>query len=230
VRLKILPPPDWLEHSLSNNHIALLTDDGSLMTSQLAQSLTDQGWNVVVLSFPLSLVPNRLPLGVNRVELEDLSEAHLQQQLAAIAETYGPIAVFIHLHPIIQANSSSGICYSEINKAIVKQVFLMAKHLKSLLNASAEAGYSCFCTVTRLDGAFGLEQRVNFDAINAGLFGLTKSLNQEWSRVFCRAIDLSPHIDATHSAQHIVAELYDPDRCIAEVAYGSQGRTTLTLE
>lgn len=122
------------------------------------------------------------------------------------------------------------INYLEIDKIIIKQIFWLAKHLKLSLNTAAELGYSCFCTVARLDGSFGLENQNNFSAISGGIFGLTKSLNQEWSKVFCRAIDLSAEIDLKQAAQYILAELHDADRCITEVAYNSQGRKTLTWE
>ena len=84
--------------------------------------------------------------------------------------------------------------------------------------------------MARLDGEFGLGQKTNFGAIGAGLFGLTKSLNQEWESVFCRAIDLSPDLDAETSAQHILAELHDPNLLVVEVGYNSQGRVTLVCE
>ncbi|MBW4633316.1 MAG: acyltransferase domain-containing protein [Iphinoe sp. HA4291-MV1] len=229
VRLKILPQPDFLEFTLPEGHIGLLTDDGSLTTSKLAQFLTEQGWKIVVLSFPRSLIPQHSPLppGVDRVNLADLSEEHLQQQLATISTQYGPINAFIHLNPLFEVTCNGKIPYLEEEKAIVKHVFLMAKHLKKSLNEATHYGRSCFCTVTHLDGAFGLGQSVNFGPISAGLFGLTKTLNWEWQKVFCRAIDLSPHIDADESARHIFAELHDPDRYITEVAYSSQGRVTL---
>ncbi len=229
VKLKVLPQPDFLDFTLPEGHIGLLTDDGSLTTSQLAQILTEQGWKIVVLSFPLSLVPQHSPLppGVNRVNLTDLSEEHLQQQLATISTKYGPIGAFIHLNPVFEVIRNGKIPYLEQEKAIVKHVFLMAKHLKKSLNEATHYGRSCFCTVARLDGAFGLGQNVHFGPISAGLFGLTKTLNWEWQQVFCRAIDLSPHIDAQESAGHIFAELHDPNRYITEIAYGSHGRVTL---
>jgi NAD(P)-dependent dehydrogenase (short-subunit alcohol dehydrogenase family) len=132
---------------------------------------------------------------------------------------YGTIAAFFHLHPVFQTQEY----YLEQEKAIVKQVFFMAKHLKSAL---AQSG-SRFYTVTRMDGAFGLEKRFDFGAIAAGLFGLTKTLNMEWSNTVCRALDLSPELSPTQVNQCILAELYDPDRSLVEVAYGAQGRTTL---
>nr|WP_193195918.1 type I polyketide synthase [Nostoc sp. MG11] len=229
VKLKTLPPPDYLDFSLPEGYISLITDDGSLTTSKLAHSLIEQGWKVVVLSFPQSLIPQRSPLteGVTRVTLDNLSEEHLQEKLTAIATHYGAIGAFIHLHPLFTTNHTGIVPYLESEKAIVKHVFLIAKHLKQSLNEAARYGRSCFCTVAHLDGAFGLEYKVNFGAIGAGLFGLTKTLRWEWPKVFTRAIDLSPDLDPKQSAQHIFAELHDPNLYISEVAHGSQGRVTL---
>ncbi|NEO76984.1 type I polyketide synthase [Moorena sp. SIO4G3] len=232
VKLKTLPEPDSLDFALPDKHIVLLTDDGSLTTSKLAQSLTDRDWKVVVLSFPQSLIAEQppLPKGVSRIVLNDLSEEHLKQQLAAITANYGSVAAFIHLNPAIGTGPNHGIRFLDLEKALVKQVFLIAKHLKPSLNQAARQGRSCFMTVARLDGAFGLAQNVNFGAIGAGLFGLTKTLNLEWESVFCRGIDLSPELSAEGSAQYIMAELHDPNHYITEVGYSSLGRVTLSTE
>ncbi|NJN10158.1 MAG: polyketide synthase, partial [Richelia sp. RM1_1_1] len=230
-KLQPLPAPDFLEFALPEGHIALITDNGSLITSQLAESLTQSGWEVVVMSFPESIIPRRsvLPSHIKNIILEDLSEEHLQKQLTAITENCGSIGAFIHIHPIFNAAPKS-IKYFPEEKAIVKQVFFIAKHLKKSLNAAAEKGHSCFCTVTRLDGAFGLEQKINFGAIGGGLFGLAKTLTWEWGQVFCRAIDINPEIDTQSCINHIKAELHDSNRLITEVAYGNQGRTTITVQ
>ncbi|MEH2001885.1 MAG: beta-ketoacyl synthase N-terminal-like domain-containing protein [Nostoc sp.] len=232
VKLRSLPQPDYLDFTLPEGHIGLITDDGSLTTYKLAESLIEKGWKVVVISFPQSLIAQQAPLptGVTRVTLANLSEEHLQQQLQAIASHCGTIGAFIHLHPMFVANNTGAISYNEQEKAIVKHVFLMAKHLKPSLNEAARHGRSCFCTVAHLDGAFGLEYKVNFGAIGAGLFGLTKTLRWEWPKVFTRAIDLSPRLDAKQSVQNIIAELHDPNLYISEVGYGSQGRVTLIAD
>ncbi|MBD2517909.1 acyltransferase domain-containing protein [Nostoc sp. FACHB-973] len=231
-KLRTLPHPDYLDFTLPEGHISLITDDGSLTTYKLTESLIAQGWKVVVISFPQSVIPQQspLPAGVTRVTLANLSEEHLQQQLQAIATHCGKVGAFIHLHPIFVANNTGTIPYIEQEKAIVKHVFLMAKHLKPSLNEAARHGRSCFCTVAHLDGAFGLDYKVNFGAIAAGLFGLTKTLRWEWPKVFSRAIDLSPRLDAKQSVNHIIAELHDPNLYIGEVAYGSQGRVTLIAD
>ncbi|MHC5762271.1 beta-ketoacyl synthase N-terminal-like domain-containing protein [Nostoc sp.] len=232
VKLRSLPQPDYLDFTLPEGHIGLITDDGSLTTYKLTESLIERGWKVVVISFPQSLIAQQAPLptGVTRVTLANLSEEHLQQQLQAIASHCGAIGAFIHLHPMFVGNHTGSISYNESEKAIVKHVFLMAKHLKPSLNEAAKHGRSCFCTVAHLDGAFGLEYKVNFGAIGAGLFGLTKTLRWEWPKVFTRAIDLSPRLDAKQSVQNIIAELHDPNLYISEVGYGSQGRVTIIAD
>ncbi|MEH2286236.1 beta-ketoacyl synthase N-terminal-like domain-containing protein [Nostoc sp.] len=232
VKLRSLVQPDYLDFTLPEGHIALITDDGSLTTFKLTESLIAKGWKVVVISFPQSLIVQQAPLptGVTRVTLANLSEEHLQQQLQAIASHCGAIGAFIHLHPMFVGNHTGSISYNEQEKAIVKHVFLMAKHLKPSLNEAAKHGRSCFCTVAHLDGAFGLEYKVNFGAIGAGLFGLTKTLRWEWPKVFTRAIDLSPRLDAKQSVHNIIAELHDPNLYISEVGYGSQGRVTLIAD
>lgn len=232
VKLRSLAQPDYLDFTLPEGHIGLITDDGSLTTYKLTESLIEKGWKVVVISFPQSLIAQQAPLptGVTRVTLANLSEEHLQQQLQAIASHCGTIGAFIHLHPMFVGNHTGSISYNEQEKAIVKHIFLMAKHLKPSLNEAAKHGRSCFCTVAHLDGAFGLEYKVNFGAIGAGLFGLSKTLRWEWPKVFTRAIDLSPRLDAKQSVQNIIAELHDSNLYISEVGYGSQGRVTLIAD
>lgn len=208
-----------------------MTDDGSLTTTQLVQSLTQKGWKVVVLSFPASVIAQQaaLPEGIRRVVLENLTQEHLQHQLAAIATQEGSISAFIHLHPVFQDVQTNGSSSLEAEAAIVKQVFFMAKYLKSSLNDTTQPERRCFLTVARLDGQFGLGGQKNFSAIAGGLFGLTKALRWEWQSVFCRAIDVSPDLDASTSVEHILAELYDPNYLLTEVGYSAQGRTTLDL-
>jgi hypothetical protein len=153
IRLKAQQSPDFLDFTLPEFSVGLITDDGSLTTSKLAQSLIERGWKVVVLSFPEFLVAKRSPLpeGITRVVLKDLSEEHLKQQLAVISTNYGSIAAFIHLNPASRDNQSKDMHYLEAEAALVKQVFLIAKHLKQPLNRAARQGRSCFITVAHLD-------------------------------------------------------------------------------
>lgn len=235
VQLKPLPAPDRLDLIWPSEHICLLTDDGSTTTSALAKRLVELNWKVVILNFPTSIIAKQsvLPAGINRIVLTDLSEAHLKQQLAVIADNYGSIGAFIYLHT--NYIYFRGMLDGNAEKNILKSVFLIAKHLKKSLNQAAQQGRSFFVTVTRLDGELGLGQRPvsqeNQSIISGGLFGLTKTLNLEWERIFCRAIDLSPELEAERAAKLIMAELYDPNLLINEVGYNlQQERITLVGE
>jgi len=226
VRLKSLPIPDVLEANLPTGFIALLTNDGTPATTKLAKALTERGWPVVVMNFPQAVVKalNILPMNIPQVTLPDFGEANLTQMLKAIETKHGRIGAFIHLNP--ETSPTTGSLFIESEKAIVKEVFLMAKHLKESLAAAADVGRSYFVTVARLDGEFGLGTG-SFGTISGGLFGLTKTLSREWQAVYCRALDLVPHLDADRAVQYILAELQDPNRLLTEVAYGLRGRTTL---
>ncbi|MDB9311357.1 SDR family NAD(P)-dependent oxidoreductase [Aphanizomenon sp. CS-733/32] len=218
-KLQQLSTPDSLEFSLSENHIALITDDGSSTTEKLAESLIAKGWKTVVLSLPG--VESNVNAGINRVVLTDWNEDSLQQQLKQIADNYGTVAAFIHLHPATSL---------DIDKSILRHVFLIAKYLKEPLNAAAKFGRSCFISVARLDGEFGLGESHNFSAISGGLFGLSKSINQEWENVFCRSLDLNPDLDPETSVKNILAEIYDANLLIQEVGYSNKGRVTLIAD
>ncbi len=239
VRLKLLPKPDYLDFTFPSECIAVVTDDGSSTTRELALALAQKGWKTVVLNFPANLVSEQspLPAGIDRVVLADLTEAHLEQQLAAIANNYGAIATFIHLHPHshslhhpLHDESRENVLYLESEKSILRHVFLIAKYLKASLNQTAAKGRSAFLTVAHLDGQFGLGDNPNFGVVSAGFFGLTKSLNWEWESVFCRSLDLSPDLASSEQVQHILAELHDPNLLVTEVGYTSQTRVTLVAE
>ena len=217
VHQKFLPPPDKLDFDLPAGHICLLTDDGSQLTSELAQSLQHRGWKVVVLCFPQLATKSALPAGIERVMLKNGSDEQIKTQLAEIQANYGQIATFMHLNPTEHQDA-----------AIIKQVFFLAKHLKTSLTASAKLGRSCFITVTRLDGELGCSGKNEFSPVSSGLFGLTKSLKWEWQSVFCRAIDINPELDNTTATQHIIAELHDPNRLITEVGYGAKRMTIIS--
>jgi hypothetical protein len=225
VRLKPLPEPDYAEISLPAGHVCLLTDDGSEASIGLAERLQARGWSPVVLTFPGYIVPSTAdwPAEINRVTLADMSEGQMQQVLTTITNQYGPVGAFIHVGPTRQTAQSNGVYFAEAEKALAKQIFLMAKYLKPSLT-------SAFLTVSRLDGGLGTSMNGSFSAVDGSLFGLTKTLYQEWPAVFCRAIDLSPALDTEQVVSSIMAELHDPNRVVVEVGYGPDGRVTLVEE
>jgi hypothetical protein len=82
--------------------------------------------------------------------------------------TYGSISTFIHLHSRLPVPLDGIRLYPEADKAILRQVFLMAKHLKQTLTEAAHSSRSNFLTITALDGAFGLSHcRRNLQTFSA---------------------------------------------------------------
>lgn len=231
VNLKPLPQPDFRKFKLPENHICVLTDNGTMETSAVAQELVDRGWKVTVLSFPGEIIAPRLslPAGVQRVCLSDMREETLQKLLAEISSRFGPVGAFIHLNPQHTAPQGDEI-FSATEKQILKHVFLIAKHLKEPLYKSANAGSAAFLVVAHLDGKFGLGGNLEYSPISGGLFGLVKTVNLEWENVFCRGVDISPQLGSERTRAIVAAELFDPNRRLAEVAYSPEGRTTLIVE
>ncbi|MEI7556716.1 beta-ketoacyl synthase N-terminal-like domain-containing protein [Candidatus Chlorohelix sp.] len=232
VRLKALPLPDYLEFGLPDHYICLLTDDGTTLTAGLAEALLNKGWRVVVLGFPRSIIAesSQLPIQAHYIPLEDMSEKTLEQTLKQIAAQYGKVGCFINLNPAANLTRPDGLPFSEIEEAVVKHVFLLAKYLKAPLYEAAHEGRACFLTVLHLDGALGASKENGFGAIGGGLFGLAKTLRQEWDAVYCRAIDLSPKLNETQAIGHLLDELHDPSRLLGEVGYLPEGRVTLVSE
>jgi len=232
VRRKSLPEPDFLDFTLPEHTVAVVTDDGTEATPAVVRALAGLEWKVVVLNFPAAVVGkvSALPASASRISLADMSEEELQRGLNEIAQKHGAIAAFIHVHPPSSAELNGSIHFPEADRALVRQVFLAAKHLKEPLNQAARQSRSIFMAVARLDGAFGLSGKMVFNPVSAGLFGLVKTLNLEWEPVFCRVLDISPLLDASQLATNVIAELHDPNRLVTEVAYDLEGRSTLVVE
>jgi acyl carrier protein len=224
-----LPNPDVLAFNVPQGWTCVITDDGTDMTASVAQALAGRGWRPVVLRLPATLIATRpnLPPNVAQVALSDLSEEQLAQVLRGIAEGYGPIGGFVHLHPQAAALIQNGSMFSDLEQQIVRTVFLAAKQLKPALTGAGQQSRSLFVAVTRLDGELGTSMQQDINPVGGGLFGLVKSLRQEWPNVFCRGLDLHPHYNAEQAAQALLVEIGDPDIGLTEVGYGQRGRVTL---
>jgi polyketide-type polyunsaturated fatty acid synthase PfaA len=228
VALKFLPSPDHLDMVFSKNRTCILMDDGTDLTPALTKALTGQGIKVVVLGLNNTLVSDQKPMpkNIRRILMEDLTETGIQNTLASLQKEFGPAGMYIHLDP----PGTSAEAFSEAEKTIARTTFLVAKYLMKNLTEAAQFNYAAFVTVTHMDGEFGLTTSGLFEPVSGSLFGLVKTLNLEWDKVFCRAIDLSPDVNIATAVEHIMAELYDPNRLISEVGYSSKGRFTLVVE
>lgn len=244
VCLRSLPAPDTLVPNLPPGSHCLVSGDGTDLTGALVHRLRDRGWSVVVLH-PSGVVnggdvPPALPADVPCISLDGGDETAVRSAVAEAA-THGPVGAVIYLHP------STSIGEGEPDQALnmgtlgpedalsLRAPFLLAKHLQPTLSDAAGrgtdgntgAGRACFLTVTRMDGALGMTGAIAGSPAAGGVSGVTKTLRLEWPEVFCRAVDLDPEMAAPDAADAILDEIDDPNRLIAEVGVGKQGRVTL---
>jgi acyl carrier protein len=228
VALKFLPSPDHMDMVFPNDHTCILMDDGTGLTPALAEALSGQGIKVVVLTLngPVVSEQQSLPKNIRRIQMEDLTETGIQNTLVNIQQEYGPAGIYIHLDP----PGSEAETSSDVENTVARTTFLVAKYLMKNLTEASRLNYAAFVTVTHMDGEFGLTTSGVFEPVSGSLFGLVKTLNLEWEKVFCRAIDLSPDVNIATAVEHIMAELYDPNRLISEVGYSNKGRFTLVVE
>lgn len=87
-------------------------------------------------------------------------------------------------------DASAASDWSAASEAQLKHAFALTKQVGPMLREAAAGGGALFATVSRMDGAFGLSGG-EFDAIQGGLAGLTKTVAQEWSALRCKALDVS---------------------------------------
>jgi hypothetical protein len=225
VRLRKLPAPDALDLSLAADYLCLVADAGSRLTPELCHRLEALGLKPVVLQ--MAVAPDVEPTTDNlkTVRASGLDEASIQAALSTVLERYGPVGSLIYLHPHLNGAEEEA-AFSTHDQVMVRAAFLMAKFLQPSLSASATEAWGGFMTVTRLDGALGVDDDWGF-GVGGGLPGLVKTLRLEWPDVACRAVDIAPDLDPEGAVDAIVSELRDPDRSIVEVGCSSAGRVTL---
>jgi NAD(P)-dependent dehydrogenase (short-subunit alcohol dehydrogenase family) len=157
-------------------------------------------------------------------------ESDLIAVLQQITDRSGPIGGFIHLHPALPAAAHWQDLFPAIERLRLKQLFLIAKHLKNPLTESDTDSRRFFVTITRMDGGLGTIGDKPYSAIAGGCFGLIKTLHAEWETVFCRAVDLCPSLTSSDAVDRILAELQDPDHRLTECGHRQDVRQTLIAE
>jgi NAD(P)-dependent dehydrogenase (short-subunit alcohol dehydrogenase family) len=222
VGLKYLSQPDFLEFSMPESHVVLVTNDGSALTPHVIATLQKKGNKVVTLN--LSGINN--PINVDALTLPDSNDESVANVIQEIHEKYGEIGSVIHLHPHFEFQCPQFTQHFESEREIVKALFFIAKHVQKDLNKLGIDQRASFLTCTRMDGLLGQGTRGNTSVVGGGITGLVKCLNLEWSPVYCRAIDIQPELSIDQIANQLMAEYHDANVSIVEVAYSEEGRKT----
>lgn len=232
VKVKQLPRPDFLEFKFPEDSLFLITDDGTEKSQLLAEYYLQQGLKVGLIHFSMVECQNneKLPKEIHHFYFTEANEDEIQAKMEEIIAKHKQISAFIHMNPPSKGDQKEILDISDKETDILKSVFLMARHLKKPLTAAGENSRSAFLTVSQMDGQFGLIGNSTNSPLSGGLSGLAKTLRLEWNKVFCRALDLHPDIDAQTAVELINDELHDSNLHLTEVGYTQDGRYTLSLE
>lgn len=221
--LSYLPQADFIEFNWPANYITVVVNDGGGLCEQVVAELAAKGHQSVVIN--LVGTTGNFPQQINLAsDTDEAIKAGLDQ-----AAQYGQIASFIYLHPHFEFTHGRFAQHFQTELALLKQAFLLAKHLAAPLNEVGTKYRANFITVSQLDGKLGWDKRGNVSVVGGGLPGLVKSLNLEWSPVFCKAVDIQPELDAVTKAQQIVREMHDAHVSIQEVGFSSEGRQQIAV-
>jgi acyl transferase domain-containing protein len=224
-RLKHLAPPDRLVQAApEHGAVCLLASDGSVLTEQVCAKLLADGFRVALATLDSDDAVLRPIAGVS-VHRCAGDPSELQRMVELVVAELGPIDVYIDLLrpsgrlPLLSAAWDA-------RKARIRSSFQLAKLLKPMLTQPRVGARRALLTVVRIDGRFGLAGG-DACALDYGLFGMTKSLGHEWPSTFCRALDLAPELTVEAAAQHVLDELYDPQRSVFQTGAYPGGRCTL---
>ncbi|WP_420787760.1 SDR family NAD(P)-dependent oxidoreductase [Shewanella chilikensis] len=227
VSLKKLPAADRFsgasaETLFAANSCALLLDDGH-NAGVLAKKLTDSGINVTLVrpaaTDSQSALDSKLPI----LTLASNDDAGVEALIAGLEQQ---VAIYIHLQPQLPREQLEELMPLKITaKTQVQLSFLFAKHLSPAWQTPTK-GRRAFITVARMDGQLGFSGQP-CELNQSALFGLTKTLAQEWPQVHCRALDLAPELDASALASQVMDALYSPSQDPLEWGKSAAGRVTL---
>jgi acyl transferase domain-containing protein len=231
VSVQSLPKPDRIEFDFPENSMVLITANDADKANHLAKSFLEKGLAIGM----IHLHPNGKSSspakanGYKHYTLENFSEDSIETLMQSILADHKKIIGFFHLEPSHNGKNNGPLDISDEGTQSLKTVFLMARHLKTPLMEAAADTRSTFVTVTQMDGQFGLNGYKAADPLPGGFGGLVKTLRQEWTQVFCRALDFHPDLDSQEVVGKIEEELFDADLRQSEVGYTPEGRFTLTL-
>jgi acyl carrier protein/NADP-dependent 3-hydroxy acid dehydrogenase YdfG len=207
--------PDPLLDAYAPDHGALVVDDGSQLAAHLVERLTGTGRRVHTLRLP------GVPARSSDVSAHPLTGWGTTELAAQIEEIFTD-----RIALVVDVTAEHRAEWAEGTRRLAHSL-LLARHVVGPLSAAAEHGRAGFLTVTRLDGAFGLTGVAEEQVPAGGVAGLVKTLALEAPALFCRAVDLSPALDAATGAALLLDEA--ADSAVEPVQVGLDGTRRVGL-
>jgi NAD(P)-dependent dehydrogenase (short-subunit alcohol dehydrogenase family) len=202
---------DGVPLSLPEKGIYLITDDGTGVGRQLADQIGKEG---------------ATPVFVPQALLSD--DAGLQAFIADTRQHQGAINGLIHLLPLSATALTSESALSDWREQ-TRRNELSLYRLLQLTSEDLQNG-GRILAATGMGGYFGrLSVPATGLTAQGGETGLLKSVNDEWSSVQVKAVDLDTTLDPADNAHNLFTELCLPGGRI-ETGYPGGARTIFTTQ
>lgn len=229
---RTLPLPDCDQRTFAVNRHWLIVDEGKTIIDDVIKQLIAQGQTVSVLALHSTTSKNKKQAkNASLYYLAQYDEAALDISVTKIEQAHGAIDGLIWLQATPEKAKKVADVFSEKGYRSLEATFLLAKRLQeSLTRSEVQPGW--FFVISRGDGQLSLSETSELSGIlHAAVSGLTKSLNIEWKKTFCRTLDIDARLKSSDAASVLLQELQDVNRDLAEVGRNTQGdRMTLTLK
>ena len=218
--LRFLPHPDQVTDLLIQG-VCIVVNDGAGLSDCLSEQLRARGVQVHQLNYD----------SFYDEELQDTDENLIKDYMRNLADEYGMIGALLYLHPDTLTENSIELRYSERDYQRMETHYLVSKQIHPYLIESAKLGRAYHLGVSRMDGQLGCATKENhttgYGLVQAALHGLAKTLQQEWSSVACKSVDIEASVSVEQTSNLILAELYGTDWLTGNVAYRDNQRFTL---
>ena len=209
--------PDAGKYQLKKGLAVVMPDRGGAAL-HICGELKKQGYTPLIIdSGNIECDKNMYPA----IRLDSLKEADIKDCFEKINETYRePLTGFIYISSDAQADGSIRDGFG-----IIKAVFLIAKYFYLYSDKNVQQNQKkFFMNVIRMDGKLGITGIGN-DLIGAGLFGLSKSLSDEWKAdTLVKTIDVQRECTPETTAGYVMEELLSGSGMYPEIGRAETGK------
>jgi NAD(P)-dependent dehydrogenase (short-subunit alcohol dehydrogenase family) len=210
------------------HRVTLLTDDERGVCPILAEELARRGHEVA-----------RVRLGEETREIEPgrytgnlVSPEAASELLDVVRRRQGPIGGIVHLLPLrsdARFDEMDFGAWRQRLKVETKSLFFLLKGLSADVEGAAQGGPDFVVAATAMGGTFGNDRGAEMNGFFPGqgaIYGLLKTLAQEWPEVHVKVVDLNLQESLEALAAHLLVEVTEGDGEL-EVGYNGSRRFTL---
>ncbi|CAH9051649.1 hypothetical protein PSECIP111951_00438 [Pseudoalteromonas holothuriae] len=224
-KVEALAEPDQIDILAQQNHQWLVLANTKKSVTLFEETFKQHQQNIVHV-----LVGAKKTNATSDFFLTQCTEEAVQSLIDEVeSKTKRKIAGVLYIADALKQESLDTL-YDQAQVFSLKALFMLAKVLQPKLQTEATKVPAYFFTVALNDGQFGTSKDAKNGALNSALSGLTKSLNYEWSNVYCRHLDIQAGMTKKALNDVFAIELADSDRTLSHVGRTKEQRLQLLLE